>query len=174
MAYSIHNTSLSSEQNKNGYLVFTSPDLTDNQTFRSYIDSYIESSDGWALLFQPLLRGSQTEYRAHTCQRGKEGSRADCARKFRDYYSHVPPWKGRVTCRLCTNIYGLLFTRARVERKGHVQTVHVYLKIIIHTCQSGKEGSRADCARTCSVIIYTCQRGKEGSHAVQAAFSIFF
>jgi hypothetical protein len=38
----------------------------------------------------------------HTCQRGKEGSRADCARIFRDYYSHVPAWKGRVTCRLCT------------------------------------------------------------------------
>ncbi len=35
-------------------------------------------------------------------RRGKEGSRADCAHTVRDYYSHVPAWKGRVTCRLCT------------------------------------------------------------------------
>jgi hypothetical protein len=165
MAYSIHNTSLSSEQNKNGYLVFTSPDLTDNQTFRSYIDSYIESSDGWALLFQPLLRGSQTEYRAHTCQRGKEGSRADCARKFRDYYSHVPPWKGRVTCRLCTNIYGLLFTRARVERKGHVQTVHVYLGLLFTRASVERKGHVQTVHVYLGIIIHTCQRGKEGSRA---------
>jgi hypothetical protein len=46
-----------------------------------------------------------------------------------------------------------------------VQTVHEYLKIIIHTCQRGKEGSRADCACICSVIIHTCQRGKEGSRS---------
>ncbi len=39
-----------------------------------------------------------------TCQREKEGSRADCAHIYRDYYSHVPAWKGRVTCRLCTYI----------------------------------------------------------------------
>jgi hypothetical protein len=77
----------------------------------------------------------------HTCQRGKEGSHADCARIFRDYYSHVPAWKGRVTCR------------------------HVYLGIIIHMCQRVKKGSRTDYALIYRVIIHTCQRGKEGLRA---------
>jgi hypothetical protein len=41
----------------------------------------------------------------------------------------------------------LLYTHVSMERKGHVQPVHVYLGIIIHTCQRGKERSRSDCAR---------------------------
>ncbi len=59
---------------------------------------------------------------------------------------------------------GLLFTRASVERKGHVPAVHVYLGIIIHTCQRRK--GRVTCRFTRASV--------ERKGHVQAAFSIFF